>query len=530
MWKILKWINKNLIIAIPAMMIAGFGFGLAYPAGFLKGLIIPFTFLMVYPMMVNLKIKKVFEGGDFRAQALTQIINFGIIPFLAFGLGIAFFSPHPDLPWGLGRFFTDHQPYMALGLLLAGLVPTSGMTISWTGFARGNIAAAVKMTVIGLTIGSIATPFYVKALLGAEIEVNMAAVMRQIVIIVFIPMLAGFLTQQALVKRYGMKAFSESWAPRFPALSTVGVVGIVFIAMALKAKAIAAAPQMLLFILIPLSIIYIINYGLSTLVGKLFLPRGDAIALVYGSVMRNLSIALAIAINAFGPEGSSAALVIAIAYIIQVQSAAWYVKFSDRLFGPPDVPEPAPEPAPAPAVEPPEPEPAVTRVEGFPEFQHILYATDLSDTARHAINYACGIGSRYGGKVTVLHVVPDILEEYASEAGIDVGERLGRKVEDYNEKSIRLAAQAVRERIQETARRIQDKLPSCPLSTADVLVKVGNPAQQIVTEAETGPYDLVIMGAHGRGRFESMMVGNVTRGVIQKCTKPVLIVRLPSAA
>ena len=37
-------------------------------------------------------------------------------------------------------------------LLLAGLVPTSGMTISWTGFAKGNVAAAVKMTVIGLTL------------------------------------------------------------------------------------------------------------------------------------------------------------------------------------------------------------------------------------------------------------------------------------------------------------------------------------------------------------------------------------------
>ena len=47
---------------------------------------------------------------------------------------------------------------MALGLLLASLVPTSGMTISWTGFAGGNLAAAVKMTVIGLILGSLATP------------------------------------------------------------------------------------------------------------------------------------------------------------------------------------------------------------------------------------------------------------------------------------------------------------------------------------------------------------------------------------
>ena len=39
--------------------------------------------------------------------------------------------------------------------------------------------------------------------------------------------------------------------------------------------------------------------------------------------MRNLSIALALAMNAFGDAASEAALVITLVYIIQVQSAAW---------------------------------------------------------------------------------------------------------------------------------------------------------------------------------------------------------------
>ena len=185
------------------------------------------------------------------------------------------------------------------------------------------------------TLGSIATPFYVKALMGATLQVDMVAVMKQIVVIVFIPMVAGYLTQRSLVKKYGQETFQTRLAPRFPALSTVGVLGIVFVAMALKAKAIADSPQLLLAILVPLAVIYAFNYIVSTIVGKLFLPRGDAIALVYGSVMRNLSIALAIAINAFGPQGSSAALVVALAYIIQVQSAAWYVRLSDKIFGKP---------------------------------------------------------------------------------------------------------------------------------------------------------------------------------------------------
>ncbi len=66
--------------------------------------------------------------------------------------------------------------------------------------------------------------------------------------------------------------------------------------------------------------IYAFNFILSSLLGKMFLSRGDAIAMVCGIVMRNLSIALALGINAFGKEGASAALVVAIAYIIQVQS------------------------------------------------------------------------------------------------------------------------------------------------------------------------------------------------------------------
>lgn len=55
----------------------------------------------------------------------------------------------------------------------------------------------------------------------------------------------------------------------------------------------------------------------------------------YGTVMRNLSIARAIAINAFGTQGANAALVIDISDIIQEQSAAWYVKFTDTISGPP---------------------------------------------------------------------------------------------------------------------------------------------------------------------------------------------------
>ena len=319
MWTILAVLQRKMVWSIPIFMILGIIFGAFANPSFLKALIIPLTFLMVYPMMINLQIQKVLSGGDYKVQLLTQLINFGVIPFLAFGMG---------------RIFFADQPLIALGLLLASLLPTSGMTISWTGFAKGNISAAIKMTVVGLILGSLATPFYAKWLMGTVVEIPLTAIFKQIVIIVFLPMVLGVVTRLSLIRIVGADKYHKNLKQKFPAFSTLGVIGIVFVAMALKSKDILANPIVLLSFLVPLTILYIGNFLLSTLVGKVLFERGDAIALVYGTVMRNLSIALAIAMTAFGKEqGSEIALIIAMAYIIQVQAAAWYVKFTDKIFG-----------------------------------------------------------------------------------------------------------------------------------------------------------------------------------------------------
>lgn len=169
--------------------------------------------------------------------------------------------------------------------------------------------------------------------MGKSIEIDLINVFKQILVIVFIPMLAGYLTQEYLIKKYGQKTFQEKLAVKIPLFSTVGVLGIVFIAIALKAKSILNSPVLFFIILIPISILYTLNYITSTIVGKWLLNKGDAIALVFGTVMRNLSIVLAIAVNAFKEAGQESALVIAVAYIIQVQSAAWYVKLKEKIFG-----------------------------------------------------------------------------------------------------------------------------------------------------------------------------------------------------
>lgn len=315
--KYMRWLSKNLSLSIPLFLLLGLAAGLTLPTENLSVLIAPLTLLMVYPMMVGVKPKQLLVGGDNAVQIWAIAINFMFIPLIAFLLG---------------RIFFAEQPELALGLLLASLLPTSGMTISWTGFAKGNLPAAIKLTLVGLFLGSLLTPFYVKVLLGSEIPVKLGLVFQQILLFIAIPLIAGQITRTFLVRKHGVETFQKKYAPQFPPFSSLGVLGIVFVAMALKGPDLLESPSLVLRLLVPLLILYSINYVVSTLIARKRLNRGDGIALVYGTVMRNLSIALALSMTAFGEAGAQAALLIALAYIIQVQSAALYVKFSEKLF------------------------------------------------------------------------------------------------------------------------------------------------------------------------------------------------------
>ena len=314
----LRVLQKNLGLTVPLFMAAGFvtGLFLNNPSS-LSVLILPLTFLMVYPMMVTMQYKKIKEGGDGKVQLAAQVINFLIIPFIAYFLGKLFFVG---------------QPYLALGFLLVSLLPTSGMTISWTGMAKGNMEAAVKMTVVGLFLGSLLTPFYIKALMGATVSIPLMKIFIQIAVIVALPMVLGGITQALLVKKHGWQQFNKSVKQDFPPYSTLGVLLMVFTAMVIKAKSIMSDPMTFLGLIAPLLILYVVNLVISTLVARIFFNREDGLALVFGTVLRNLSIALAIAMTSFGREGSEIALVIALGYIIQIQVSALYVKQYHRFF------------------------------------------------------------------------------------------------------------------------------------------------------------------------------------------------------
>ncbi len=302
-----RFVKNNLPYIILVMMILGLVNGYFNGVSYLKVLITPVLFLMVYPMMINLNLARVFHHlSNPKPLLLSLIINFLISPGLAYVISKVFLAGHFEL---------------MMGLILISLIPTSGMTASWTGLAKGNMEMALIMISANLLLSILIIPVYLKLFLGQLVAINTVVIIKSLLKVVIIPLILGDLTRRFIISKYGERKFKEI-KPNFGGISALGVAIIVFIALSLKSKIILGDLSLVLTAIIPLVVYYGLLLLISVSIGNRLLNYQDKIALIYGTQMRNLTVALGLTLNTFG---GLAVFLIALAYIIQVPIGAFYM-------------------------------------------------------------------------------------------------------------------------------------------------------------------------------------------------------------
>ncbi len=63
------------------------------------------------------------------------------------------------------------------------------------------------------------------------------------------------------------------------------------------------------------------------------------------------------------------------------------------------------------------------------------------------------------------------------------------------------------------------------IKVGTTIVKQGDPARVIVDTADSGNYDLVALGTHGRTGLSHLLLGSVAEKVVRRSRRPVLSVR-----
>lgn len=156
-----------------------------------------------------------------------------------------------------------------------------------------------------------------------------------------------------------------------------------------------------------------------------------------------------------------------------------------------------------------------------PKISHILFATDLSENANRAFNYAVSLAESYNADVTVIHV----FEKLHPNTDLILVAFLGyRDADELREKSEADLIDRIKTAIERFCKQAGEKIPTCPLIFREVLVETGNPADRIMHHAGTGKYDILVMGNRGLGLIQATLMGSISRKVLQGSPIPVLIV------
>ena len=164
----------------------------------------------------------------------------------------------------------------------------------------------------------------------------------------------------------------------------------------------------------------------------------------------------------------------------------------------------------------------------------ILYATDLSDNARHVFAYAVSLAVKYSASITILHVVHEVPaftdRSVANYIEADIWEQIKKRhLEDARQVLIgkRKEHLAIKEILDQFAEKVKSADEVSKFDFDEVLVEIGNPVEVILEVAESRNCDIIVMGKTGQGFIEAALMGSTATRVVRRSKKPVLVVRNP---
>jgi len=150
---------------------------------------------------------------------------------------------------------------------------------------------------------------------------------------------------------------------------------------------------------------------------------------------------------------------------------------------------------------------AVMTVSHRPAFRRVLCPTDFSEFSTASLTYAAALAASYGSALRLLHVltpfpiVPPLVD-------VPGGAQLYESQRLQGQQALEAEAARIRR----------------PGVTVDVELRDGSAVHEVLTAAREWQADLIVLGTHGRGGVERLVLGSVAEKVLRKATCAVLAV------
>ncbi|RIX49733.1 MAG: universal stress protein [Rhodocyclales bacterium GT-UBC] len=140
-------------------------------------------------------------------------------------------------------------------------------------------------------------------------------------------------------------------------------------------------------------------------------------------------------------------------------------------------------------------------------YRHVLVAVDFSSGTEAALNLAHQVAP--SAELTVLHVFDVPFEGQLRYAGVDE-----EKIQYYRQQARRQAEEA-----------LQDRLALSAVDTGRVrlMVAQGQASERILEQEQNLDCDLIVVGKHGEGKFEELILGSTTKHILAESQCDVLV-------
>lgn len=135
----------------------------------------------------------------------------------------------------------------------------------------------------------------------------------------------------------------------------------------------------------------------------------------------------------------------------------------------------------------------------------IVFPTDFSACAGHALPMACALARDYGARLVIVHVKAPPVAAYS-----ELGPLVAEPAELAHELKLRL----------EEIRPPDESIP------VEHQFREGDAAEEIVQVAEEEHADLVVMATHGRTGLGRLLMGSVAEEVLRRAPCPVLTLKV----
>ena len=151
-------------------------------------------------------------------------------------------------------------------------------------------------------------------------------------------------------------------------------------------------------------------------------------------------------------------------------------------------------------------------------FCNVLVPLDGSDNSLRAADVAAEIADKFNGKVTLLHVysVNLTLSMYRFSEGTEVS--------NFSPEMMSEISEIIRKAGEKILSKGEEIMKAKGIPSKKLLVR-GHVVQEIIKKARENNIELIVIGAKGASRVDTLLIGGVSEKVVRNSPCPVLVIK-----